>query len=131
MQELKCTDAEKKVAREVFDAALAAELAEVLAERRSDMRTPATYEIDGRNFVNPEEPYAVVSSVLIPEVSWGCNLDALNDILRGEFETPGEGLVLRWTNSALSRERIGYPETVKQLEVRLVRCHRSHKDSVA
>lgn len=35
MQELKWTDAEKKVARKVFDAALDAELAEILAEFKS------------------------------------------------------------------------------------------------
>src|SRR5262245_51356353 len=50
-------------------------------------------------------------------------LDAFNDILRGGFGTPEGGFVLRWKNSAVSRERLGYPETVRQLERRLARCH--------
>lgn len=33
------------------------------------------------------------------------------------------GFVLRWINSELSRERLAYPETVRQLELRLQRCH--------
>jgi hypothetical protein len=39
--------------------------------------------------------------------------------------------VLRWVNSALSRERLGYPETVRQLGRRLVRCHPTNRESVA
>ncbi|HHP7236481.1 MAG TPA: barstar family protein [Desulfobacterales bacterium] len=95
------------------------------------MRTKATYEIDGRDFSTLEEFYAVVSRVLITEASWGHNLDAFNDILRGGFGTPDGGFVLRWKNSALSRECLGYQETVKQLEIRLARCQPSNRDSVA
>src|SRR6185369_17209859 len=68
---------------------------------------------------------------LIPGAEWGHNLDAFNDILRGGFGTPEDGFVLRWVNSALSRERLGYPETVRQLEIRLVRCHPTNREWVA
>lgn len=54
---------------------------------------------------------------------WGQNLDAFNDVLRGGFGTPDEGFILRWENSATSKELLGYPETVRQLELRLERCH--------
>src|SRR5688572_6797192 len=85
------------------------------------------YEIDGRDFTTLEEFYEVISQVLIPGFEWGHNLDAFNDILRGGFGTPEDGFVLRWTNSTLSRERLGYPETVRQLEQRLGRCHPSNR----
>lgn len=88
------------------------------------------YEIDGRDFATLEEFYEVVSQVLIPNAAWGRNLDAFNDILRGGFGTPEEGFVLRWKNSQASRERLGYEETVRQLENRLTTCHSSNRQFV-
>ncbi len=90
-----------------------------------------TYEIDGADFSNLEGFYEQISRVLIPGANWGRNLDAFNDILRGGFGTPDGGFVLRWINSALSRERLAYPETVRQLELRLQRCHPSNRNSVS
>lgn len=94
------------------------------------MRTKPTYEIDGCDFSTLEELFAVISDVLIPGASWGRNLDAFNDILRGGFGTPDGGFVLRWKNAAVSRQRLGYPETVRQLQLRLLRCHPSARKSV-
>jgi RNAse (barnase) inhibitor barstar len=88
------------------------------------------YEIDGLDFGTLREFYEVIGRVLIPGADWGHNLDALNDILRGGFGTPEDGFVLRWKNSSLSRERLGYPETVQQLELRLRHCHPSNRDFV-
>lgn len=90
----------------------------------------AVYEIDGRDFSTLEEFYEVISRVLIPGAEWGQNLDAFNDILRGGFGTSEGGFILRWKNSAVSRERLGYPETVRQLERRLSRCHPQNRSSV-
>jgi hypothetical protein len=90
-----------------------------------------TYEIDGARFSTLEEFFEEVSRVLIPNVFWGHNLDAFNDILRGGFGTPDEGFLLTWKNSDLSRQKLGYPETVRQLELRLARCHPSNKEHVA
>jgi RNAse (barnase) inhibitor barstar len=92
--------------------------------------TKTVYEIDGRSFSTLEEFYEVVSRALIPAAAWGHNLDAFNDILRGGFGTPEDGFILRWKNSAVSRERLGYPETVRQLERRLTRCHPSNREWV-
>lgn len=89
------------------------------------------YEIDGRDFSTLDEFYDVISRMLIPRAEWGHNLDAFNDILRGGFGTPDDGFVLRWTNSELSRERLGYAETVRQLERRLSRCHPTNRQTVA
>ena len=92
--------------------------------------TKAVYECDGRDFATLQEFYGVVSRVLIPGAEWGHNLDAFNDILRGGFGTPDGGFVLRWVNSAMSRERLGHPETARQLERRLARCHPTNRVSV-
>ena len=85
------------------------------------------YEIDGYHFSTLQEFYDEISRVLMPGVSWGRNLDAFNDILRGGFGTPEEGFVLQWKNSDISRQRLGYAETEHQLTLRLDRCHPSNK----
>jgi RNAse (barnase) inhibitor barstar len=95
------------------------------------MPPKTTYEIDGRGFSTLEGFYDEISRVLIPGAEWGHNLDAFNDILRGGFGTPDGGFVLRWVNSDFSRKRLGYQETVRQLETRLQRCHPSNRASVA
>lgn len=80
-----------------------------------------TYEIDGQRFSTLEEFYEEVGRVLRLS-PWGHNLDAFNDILRGGFGTPEEGFAIRWKNHNISREKLGYPETVCQLSLRLARC---------
>lgn len=90
------------------------------------MTPKKTYDIDGNNFATLEEFYDLVSRTLIPGAKWGRNLDAFNDILRGGFGTPEGGFVIRWRNSRQSQERLGYPETIRQLERRLARCHPSN-----
>jgi uncharacterized protein (TIGR02996 family) len=97
--------------------------------RDAGMAKPV-YEIDGRDFSTFEEFCEVVSRVLIPGAAWGHNLDAFNDILRGGFGTPKGGFVLRWKNSAVSRERLGYPETLRQVELRLARQGTDPRDVV-
>jgi RNAse (barnase) inhibitor barstar len=89
------------------------------------------YEVDGRDFSTLDEFYDVITRVLIPGADWGHGLDSFNDILRGGFGTPEGGFVLRWKNSRLSRARLGYSETVRQLEQRLSRCHPLNRQHVS
>lgn len=89
-----------------------------------------TYRLDGKRFSTLEEFCSEISRVLIPGYRWGHNLNAFNDILRGGFGTPDEGFVLIWENSELSKTRLGYSETVRQLELRLERCHPTNRNSV-
>ncbi|MDQ3009294.1 MAG: barstar family protein [Acidobacteriota bacterium] len=91
------------------------------------MHQKKMYEIDGSHFSTLEGFYDEISRVLIPEEYWGCNLDAFNDILRGGFGTPEEGFILQWKNSTISRQQLGYPETIRQLTLRLEHCHPSNK----
>jgi RNAse (barnase) inhibitor barstar len=89
-----------------------------------------TYEIDGARFSTLQEFYDEIGRVLIPDARWGRNLDAFNDILRGGFGTPEGGFILRWLNSQVSRQRLGYPETIRQLQRRLQTCHPMSRESV-
>jgi len=88
------------------------------------------YVLDGTKVTSLEAFYDQVSERLIPDAYWGRNLDAFNDILRGGFGTPEDGFILRWTHSETSRANLGYPETVRQLEKRLERCHPTNRNSV-
>ena len=89
------------------------------------------YVLDGSRIGSLEQFYDEIGRVLIPDSEWGRNLDAFDDILWGGFGTPEEGFIIRWSQSALSKESLGYPETVRRLEVRLDCCHPSHCESVA
>lgn len=88
------------------------------------------YEIDGSRFSTLEEFFDEVSRVMLPGQRWGHNLDAFNDILRGGFGTPENGFTINWKNHALSKERLGYGETIRQLELRLQRCHPKNREYV-
>jgi RNAse (barnase) inhibitor barstar len=95
------------------------------------MANRQVYEIDGEDFSTLEEFYDEISRKVIPNASWGRNLDAFNDLLRGGFGTPVSGFVLRWKNSGLSRRRLSYSETVRELESRLQSCHPTNRSNVA
>jgi RNAse (barnase) inhibitor barstar len=81
-----------------------------------------TYVIDGMNFSTLEGFYDEVSRVLVPDLSWGKNLDAFNDIVRG-YGTPEEGFTIIWKNSELSKSRLGYEETTRQIKLMMSRAH--------
>ena len=88
--------------------------------------------IDGEAFSTLEEFAEHFSKVVLEgHWWWNGNLDAFNDILRGGFGTPGEGFILRWKNAEVSRRRLGYSETVRQLQMRLERCHPTNKARVS
>ncbi len=91
-----------------------------------DAAPQRVYCIDGKAFATLEELYEIVSNTLIPGADWGRNLDAFSDIKRGGFGTPSGGFILRWLNSRVSQQRLGYPETIRQLTIRRQRCHPSH-----
>ncbi|NUO76682.1 MAG: barnase inhibitor [Lysobacter sp.] len=81
-------------------------------------------EIDGVDFSTLDGFFVHFEQrVLCGHHGWGRNLDAFNDVLRGGFGTPDGGFVLRWRHHALSMQRLGHAETVRQLRLRLQRCH--------
>ncbi len=65
------------------------------------------YLLNGLQIVSLETFFDEVGRVLIPGATWGRNLDAFNDILRGGFGTPRDGFTLRWSGAAKSKEHLG------------------------
>jgi Barstar (barnase inhibitor) len=82
----------------------------------------AEFVLDGGTFTDLAGFFTAVTSALGTH-PWGRNLDAFNDILRGGFGTPESGFVLRWVNSVLSAERLGWEETIRYVERKLTTCH--------
>ena len=89
-----------------------------------------TYEIDGERFSTLEEFYDEIDRVM-GLADWGHNLDAFDDVLQGGFGTPDEGFTIRWKNHQLSREKLGYLETARQLKLRLEHCHPTNRALVS
>ncbi len=82
-----------------------------------------TLVIDGAQFSSLEEFAQYFSNLVFEGHQWGGNLDAFNDMLRGGFGSPEGGFILRWENSALSRQSLGYLATTKWIEEHLQTCH--------
>jgi RNAse (barnase) inhibitor barstar len=85
--------------------------------------------LDGASFDNLSGFFTTITRTLGLS-SWGTNLDAFNDILRGGFGTPDGGFILRWANSAISAQRLGWPETIRFIEKELTTCHPANIPSV-
>jgi RNAse (barnase) inhibitor barstar len=89
------------------------------------------YTIEGLAFSTLEEFYDHFTERVIPGTAWGRNLDAFDDILDGGFGTPAKGFHFCWYHATLSRERLGYAETARQLTLKLRDCHSTAIDEVA
>jgi RNAse (barnase) inhibitor barstar len=79
--------------------------------------------IDGLRFNTLEEFFEHFAENALDGSFWGKNLDAFNDVLRGGFGTREGGFVIEWLNHERSKELLGYDETIKQLQLQLLRCH--------
>jgi RNAse (barnase) inhibitor barstar len=89
------------------------------------------YELDGECFDTLAGFARHFSDRVLVNHAWDGNLDAFNDILRGGFGTPDEGFTLVWRNSELSRQRLGYSETVRFLEGRALHCLPANRAAIA
>ena len=89
------------------------------------------YEIDGSRFSTLDGFYDEITRVLELPSHCGHNVDAFDDVLQGGFGTPDDGFTIRWKNHLLSKERLGYPETARQLELRLQQCHPANRAIVS
>ena len=95
------------------------------------MRMPKPIiEIDGARFDGLGDFWHEISTRMIPGIEWGQNLDAFDDILRGDFGTLEGGFRLRWLNFQRSKEVLGYPETIRWLEHRLHTCHQLNENYI-
>jgi len=86
---------------------------------------PVIYHLQGTRIADLDAFWVELGAAVNgPGGFFGRSLDGLNDCLRGGFGTPDDGdFLIVWNHHELSRERLGYPETCRQLERRLARCH--------
>jgi hypothetical protein len=88
--------------------------------------TKKVYTVDGSRFSTLTECAAEFTRVLGLTMPWNGNLDGFNDFLCGGFGTPDEGFILAWQHSNISRQRLGYGETLHWLEEGVRHCHPSN-----
>lgn len=111
----------------------ARELTRVPGGQRAILRlVTVVYGVDGRRIESLEDFWLVMGEAVNgPGGYFGRNLDAFNDCLRGGFGTPeDDDYIVEWHHHEQSRAALGYPETVRQLERRLARCHPSNRPAV-
>jgi RNAse (barnase) inhibitor barstar len=91
------------------------------------------YVIDGAKVTTLETLWDIIGSAVNgPRGYFGSGLDSFNDCLRGGFGTPDDDdFVFEWRNHENSSRNLGYAETVRQLEIRLQRCHPANRSAVA
>ncbi|MFD6294190.1 barstar family protein [Streptomyces sp. NPDC060235] len=91
-----------------------------------------TYVLDGNQVGTLEDFWRLVGESIGCGGYFGRNLDAFADCLRGGFGTPDDGdFSIEWRDHSASRQHLGYPETARQLELRLARCHPTNRARVS
>lgn len=93
----------------------------------------ATYVLDGTRIRTLEDFWRVIGETINgPDGYFGRNLDAFADCLSGGFGTPDDDdYVVEWRDHQASRVHLSYPETARQLEIRLSRCHPTNRPAVS
>lgn len=81
------------------------------------------YILDGRRTTTLQAFYTEIRQVLLAGQTWGENLDALDQILQGDYGPVPATFRLVWSHSAIARSGLGYLETVDQLTQQLRDCH--------
>lgn len=71
------------------------------------MAEKPTYRIDGAAFGDLAGFYDEVGEQLLRGEPWGRNLDAFDDILRGDFGPLPSEFRIVWEHSGLSHQRLG------------------------
>ncbi|MFJ6511823.1 barstar family protein [Streptomyces sp. NPDC091406] len=93
----------------------------------------AIYVLDGRRIRTLEDFWLVMGEAVNgPGGYFGRGLDSFADCLRGGFGTPDDDdFAVEWHDHAESARALGPAETVRQLEIRLSRCHPANRPAVA
>ena len=84
--------------------------------------TKKIYVVDGSRFSTLAEAGAEFTQVFGFTMPWNGNFDDFNDLVTGGFGTPDDGFILIWRHSDISRQRLGYGETLLWLEERVQHC---------
>ncbi|MFC9634363.1 barstar family protein [Streptomyces mirabilis] len=90
------------------------------------------YVLDGSQVRTLEDFWRLIGEAINgPGGYFGKNLDAFADCLSGGFGQPDDDdYLVVWHDHEVSREYLGYPETARQLERRLARCHPTNRAAV-
>ncbi|MFD3622572.1 barstar family protein [Streptomyces sp. NPDC058676] len=90
-----------------------------------------TYVLDGRQIRTLQDFWRVIGEAINgPAGYFGRNLDAFADCLSSGFGAPDDDdYVVEWRDHQVSRQHLSYPETARQLEIRLSRCHPTNRPS--
>ncbi len=92
------------------------------------METTKNFVIDGRKITSLESFYEFVGSEFfdgkIPE-----NLDAFGEMLGNLVEEEG-AITVRWADASLSRDVLGYPETLRALVEQLKHAHPDNIETI-
>jgi RNAse (barnase) inhibitor barstar len=89
------------------------------------------YVLDGERIGSLEDFWTVVGQAMGCGGYFGTNLDAFADCLSGGFGTPEDGdFTVIWRAHEHSQAALGYPETIRQLRLRLERCHPTNRERV-
>jgi len=87
--------------------------------------------IDGTKINSLDDFFREISRHLFPDVpKWKYNFDGLDDMLGGGFGSPENGCVIVWDNHKLSRASLGYEETIRVLEQRLMKSHSTARNDI-
>ncbi|MGW6918527.1 barstar family protein [Kitasatospora sp. NPDC054939] len=91
------------------------------------------YVLDGTQVRTLEDFWRLIGEAINgPGGYFGRNLDAFADCLSGGFGQPDDNdYTVEWRDHEASREHLGYPETARQLELRLSRCHPTNRSAVS
>ena len=83
------------------------------------------YKIDGNKFSDFNGFVTEFDENVFGGLGWDGNLDAFNDMLRGDCGTPGpdENFILTWVNSRKSVDALGHRETLAWLRSRYNKVH--------
>lgn len=89
----------------------------------------AIYVLDGTQVRTLEDFWRLIGEAVNgPGGYFGKNLDSFADCLSGGFGQPDDDdYVVEWRDHQASRTYLGHPETARQLEILLSRCHPTNR----
>jgi len=90
---------------------------------------PVPLRIDGANFSDLHGFYDEIERATFRRALRGRTLTALKEAL-DEIVSESGPVAVVWVNSKKSREDLGYPETIRQLETELLHCHPSVREQI-
>ena len=73
----------------------------------NDTAPAVTVDLDGAAMPDLAAFYEQIDQRVLDSGSWGRNLDAFNDILRGGFGIPDDGLTIVWRDATSARRSLG------------------------